>query len=127
MDHLFKTGQQYFQNLQAGNVDAICRLFAENGMVDSPLYGIKHHRDFYEGLMNDSGESRIEMKRVFVDEEKQDLAIWFRYDWGLSDGKRVVFEGVDVFELNDEGKIKKLTIIYDTVKTRPMVEKLNQG
>jgi len=126
MDHLFKTGQQYFQNLQAGNIDAICRLFAKNGVVDSPLYGIKHHREFYEGLMNDSGESTIEMKRIFVDKEKNDLAIWFRYDWGLDNGERVVFEGVDVFELNKEGKIEKLTIIYDTILTRPLIEKLKK-
>jgi hypothetical protein len=77
--------------------------------------------------MEDSGTSTIEMKRIFVDEEQEDLAIWFRYDWGLDNGERVVFEGVDVFELNEDGKIKELTIIYDTIHTRPMVEEMKNG
>ncbi len=117
-------GKQYFRSLQAGDVEAICELFSENGMVHSPLYGIKHHRDFYTELMEDSGDSAIDLKRIFVDEEKGDLAIWFRYDWGLENGKRVVFEGVDVFELNEEGKIERLTIIYDTINTRPMIKEM---
>jgi hypothetical protein len=119
-------GQQYFQSLQQGNVAAICQLFAKDVIVDSPLYGQKHHRDFYTELMEDSGSSSIEMKRIFSDPESRDLAIWFRYDWGLDNGERVVFEGVDVFELDEAGKIKKLTIIYDTVNTREMVEQMKK-
>ena len=127
MKNLSQIGQQYFQSLQEGNVDAICNLFAEEGIINSPLYGLKHPRAFYTELMEDSGTSTIKMKRIFVDEEKGDLAIWFRYDWGLGNGKRVVFEGVDVFELNEDGKIKELTIIYDTIHTRPMVEEMKNG
>lgn len=127
MNHPTQLGQQYFQSLQAGDVEAICQLFAADGMVDSPLYGQKHHRDFYTELMEDSGTSTIEMKRIFSDPESGDLAIWFRYDWGLDNGERVVFEGVDVFELNDQGKIKKLTIIYDTVNSREMVGEMKKN
>lgn len=119
--------RQYFQSLQQGNVVAICQLFATDGIVDSPLYGQKHHRDFYTELMEDSGTSTIALKRIFEDSESGDLAIWFRYDWGLDNGERVVFEGVDVFELDEAGKIKKLTIIYDTVNTRQVVEAMKKN
>lgn len=117
-------GQQYFELLQKADLEGLASIFAEDGIVVSPLYGIKGHRAFYKGLQEDTNQSIITLKETFQGTSENTIAILFEYDWTLSDGKRVVFEGVDIFEFNEENKIVKLTIIYDTVQARGMVENL---
>ncbi len=42
----------------------------------------------------------------------------FRYDWIMKSDTPTSFECVDVFRFAADGKIKQLTIIYGTYKTR---------
>ena len=51
----------------------------------------------------------------------------FRYDWTMKDGTRTSFECVDIFYLNADGLIEKLSIIYDTTfTTRKAFENLGK-
>ena len=38
----------------------------------------------------------------------------FTYHWAVKDGRETTFEVCDVFEFDDNNKIEKETIIYDT-------------
>ena len=42
----------------------------------------------------------------------------FTYHWAVKDGRNTTFEACDVFEFNEENKISKETIIYDTHQLR---------
>ncbi|MGH3859669.1 hypothetical protein [Actinokineospora sp.] len=50
------------------------------------------------------------------------ITIWFHFDWTFADGGQAPFEVVDVMELDEDEKITKLHIIYDTVEVRPAFE-----
>lgn len=44
------------------------------------------------------------------------------FDWTPPSGQPAGFEGVDVLEVADDGRVSALHIIYDTVTARPAFE-----
>jgi len=117
----------YLQALESGSYDDIIRLFAEDAIVVSPLYGTVKASDFYKNLLKDTGKSKITLLDIFTSKNSEYIgAAYFRYEWTLKNGNIVSFECVDVFEFSEDGKIKKLKIIYDTHKARQIFEKLKE-
>ena len=112
----------YLNYLEEGNMSAIIALFDINGTVNSPIYGIKKASDFYTQLNEDTYSSELEVKGLF---EEANTSRYFSYTWILKNKKRVTFDVVDIIEFTKQGKIKTLNIIYDTVVTRTLIEKLN--
>lgn len=51
---------------------------------------------------------------------------YFEYSWVLKNKKKSSFEGVDLFEFNEKGKIKQIKIIYDTYGTRENFEEMKE-
>ncbi|MFC7614028.1 nuclear transport factor 2 family protein [Actinokineospora soli] len=115
----------YLTALQCEDLEGVLALFADDGYVHSPLYGPRPARDFYTELFVDSHSSALTLLGTMhgstVDGNPL-LSIWFYFDWTLADGTSAPFDVVDVLELDDEGKIKKLYIVYDTVDVRPAFE-----
>ena len=117
----------YLQALESGNYDDIIRLFAEDATVVSPLYGTVKASDFYKNLLKDTEKSKITLLDIFISKNSEYVgAAYFHYEWTLNNGNTVSFECVDVFEFSEDGKIKKLKIIYDTHKARQIFEKLKE-
>jgi ketosteroid isomerase-like protein len=116
----------YLKCLESGNYEKMIKLFADNAIVFSPLYGKIKAADFYKKLFTDTSKSKITMLNIFRGSDKHTAAGYFRYDWVLKDGTPTSFECVDVFRFNREGKIKELKIIYDTSKVRPSFEKMKE-
>lgn len=111
----------YITHLENGNIKKVVSLFNQEGIVDSPLYGIKKADEFYFKLNSDTLNSELHLKGVF---EKDDLniAIYFTYKWTFKNNKEVEFDVVDIIEFDNHNKISKLKIIYDTVITRKLIE-----
>ena len=108
----------YLDALNAGDLDAVLALFAEDGKVVSPLYGVRDAKGFYADLFADTERSVTTPLNVFTSPGGA-VALHFRYDWTLADGTPVDFEVVDVFELTEAGdRFAKCTIIYDTAPLR---------
>ena len=116
---------QYLNYLEEGNMSSIIALFDINGTVNSPIYGIKKASDFYTQLNEDTYSSKLELKGLFDEANTSRLALYFCYTWILKNKERVTFDVVDIIEFTKQGKIKTLNIIYDTVVTRTLIEKLN--
>jgi ketosteroid isomerase-like protein len=117
----------YLQALENGSYDDIVSLFAEDGMVISPLYGTVKAFDFYRDLFKDTAKSKITLLDIFTSKSSEYVgAAHFRYEWTLKNGDIVSFECVDIFEFSEDGKIKKLKIIYDTYETRRIFEKIKE-
>lgn len=117
--------QNYLQALEAGSADEIIKLFANDGIVHSPLYGSMPMKDFYKDLFSDTRQSTITLLNIFNSLTNERVyAAHFRYEWILVNGSRTNFECVDIFQFNEEGKITEMTIIYDTNKTRKAFEEL---
>jgi ketosteroid isomerase-like protein len=116
----------YLRSLEQGSYDDVVKLFAEDAMVISPLYGTVKASDFYRDLFKDTAKSKITLLDIFVSKNSKCAAAHFRYEWTLKDGNTVSFECVDIFEFSEEGKIKKLKIIYDTYEARRVFERLKE-
>ena len=113
---------EYLQALEAADAGRVLALFAPDGEVHSPLYGVMEASHFYPALFADTAESRLRLKRVLRDGEDA-IAFWFDFDWVLANGEAAPFTVVDIAELDDDGLIKRLHIVYDTAPLRAAFER----
>lgn len=118
--------KKYLEYLENGNIEKVIGLFSNNGIVESPIYGIKKADVFYRELNNDTSNSELFLKGIFEQNDSNNLALYFTYKWTLKNNEKVEFDVVDIIELNSENKIMKLKIIYDTVTSRKLVNKLSE-
>jgi hypothetical protein len=115
----------YLTALGAARVEWVLELFEPDGVVCSPLYGPVLASDFYPALFADSSRSVLTLRGVTTGSSPDGtplVNIWFHFDWRLRSGQPAPFDVVDVLELNADGLISKLHIVYDTVETRPAFE-----
>lgn len=119
----------YLDALNRGGLDDVHALFTEDAKVVSPLYGERPAFAFYRDLFADTSRSETTLLNVFdATDGGASIALHFQYLWTLSDGKKVAFECVDVFKLNEtRDRFEKLTIIYDTAPLRGDFESLKRG
>ncbi len=117
---------QYLEYLEKGDIEKVIDLFDENGIVDSPIYGVKKASEFYRELNNDTSNSELTLKGIFEQKGSYNLALYFTYNWTLKNNEKVVFDVVDIIEFNSNHKIQKLKIIYDTVISRKLVNGLSE-
>ncbi|MFN7115476.1 MAG: nuclear transport factor 2 family protein [Saprospiraceae bacterium] len=117
-----KIVQSYFEYLQNSDYNNIINLFHQDAIVISPLYGERPANLFYTALLADTQQSQLTLLEIFTNATGTVIAANFVYRWTLSDGTITTFDCVDIFELDEQGKIKQLKIIYDTAKTRPIFE-----
>ncbi|MEP7110405.1 MAG: nuclear transport factor 2 family protein [Ferruginibacter sp.] len=123
MNHII---QQYLDGLESGNPEKILQLFSDDAIIHSPLYGDSLAKAFFKRLFSDTYQSEITLLNIFNSLDKPDLyAAHFRYQWILKSGAITLFECIDVFQFNEQGKIKEMTIIYDTHNSRTMFESLS--
>ncbi len=116
--------QTYLNLLRDGKATELAQLFSKDGMVASPVYGLVPANEFYNILFADTKTSKLTLDGVFREKASDRLIVLFDYDWTLKNGKNVLFKVSDVFEFDDEEKVSKLTIIYDTVISRALVQDL---
>jgi len=107
---------RYLAALEAASPDAVAALFTEDGVVNSPLYGVQPARAFYAALFAVTQASDTTLLRVLTGEDGS-VALHFRYRWTLAGGAVVTFEVADILAMRD-GKIASLTILYDTAPLR---------
>ena len=111
----------YFERLTASDVEAIVALFADDGSVESPVLGTMPAAAFFATLDDASERNILTVHRIMSSPDDQFFAAHFTYDWTLTAGGNVTFDGVDLFEFNDDGKLASLKIFYDTHPTRAEV------
>src|SRR6478672_6064407 len=104
----------YLTALNEGNLDDVLKLFTEDAVVLSPLYGKMPVKNFYKELFSDTNNSSTELLNIFLSTtDNKSIALHFNYQWKMKNGFVETFECVDVFNLNEtQGKFNKLTIIY---------------
>ena len=119
-----EVAERYLHLLQQSDLNELLNLFAPDAIVISPVYGERTAKDFYQVLLEDTNNSKLELKGIFSDESNDSMALHFLYHWTLKNGSEVTFEVVDIIEFDPGNKIKKLTIIYDTVRSRKLVSQL---
>jgi SnoaL-like domain len=115
----------YLRSLAASDVGLAVSLFADDGVVHSPLYGPRPARDFYPELFADTSEAHLTLRSVMTGRDqagRTTVSFWFHFDWRLPSGAAAPFDAVDVATLGADGRITELHVIYDTVDVRPAFE-----
>ena len=114
--------ERYLDRLEASDVEGIVALFTEDAQVVSPFLGRMSPRPFFEKVREASGQSRIEVLDILLSARGAPRAMeYFVYHWQLRDGTEVRFDCVDVFDFNEQGRIQRMTIVYDTHPVRALV------
>ena len=115
----------YLRAVEEADLDAMLALFTPDAVVYSPLYGTLPASEFYPALFADTGSATLTllgtMRGTSVDGVAL-LSFLFHFDWVLPNGTAAPFDVVDVAELDDDGLIRRIRIIYDTVDVRPAFE-----
>ena len=115
----------YLTAVEEADVAGMLALFADGAIVHSPLYGSMPAAEFYPALFADTGSATLTLlgtMRGTSAEGRALLSFLFHFDWVLPNGTAAPFDVVDVAELDDDGLITSLRIIYDTVDVRPAFE-----
>ena len=105
--------EEYLAAVHAEDLDRLMRLFAPDAEVHSPLYGVLRPEELYSRLFAETSRAVPTLRRVFRDGDEA-IAFWFDYAWTLGTGENATANAVNVAELNTEGLIERLYIIYDT-------------
>ena len=116
---------EYLDALSAGDVERVLALFSKDGDVVSPLYGTLPASEFYPILFADTAESQLALRTTMVGEMggRVVMSFWFDFGWTLASGEPAPFTVVDVAELDHDGLIERLHIIYDTAPIRDAFER----
>ena len=116
---------RYLEALRDADVEKALALFAADGMVDSPLYGKMPAAEFYPALFADTAESALTPRATMSGgtAEQPVVSFWFDFDWTLANGEPAPFTVVDVAELDGDGLIEALHIVYDTAPIRAAFER----
>jgi SnoaL-like domain len=118
--------QQYLDDLRAGDAEKIVRLFSDDAIVHSPLYGDVLAKYFFRRFFKDTIQSEITLLNIFSSlDDTEVYAAYFRFRWILKNGAVTSFECMNIFQFNGQAKIKDMSIIYDTDIARQGFESLD--
>lgn len=108
--------RQYFAAIGKMDADSWVDCFAEDGTsyepgVPAPLKGHWALRQFLAGVLG--AFETIAMTQDHVFQSGNRVAVKFRGRGTGKNGQNVVFEGIDVFEINQAGKVQTMWGYWD--------------
>lgn len=108
-NHTQKAVADYFAAIRAMDIDSWLSTFAEDAVSHDPvgappLSGHAALRQFFEGIAGAFERVGLFEDQVFINGNEAAVK-WTGRGTGKN-GREVSFEGIDVFEVNEEGKIQ---------------------
>ncbi|MEP2101333.1 MAG: nuclear transport factor 2 family protein [Parasphingorhabdus sp.] len=109
-EHMTDVVHRYLAAINAGDMEAVMELFANNAAVEDPA-GTEPKTGpailtFYQNAF--SGGAKVELTDSIRISAKT-TAFPFRAAIGQADGKVLNVEVIDIFEFNEAGKVEKMT------------------
>jgi hypothetical protein len=121
LERIIKT---YAQALKDNDYQTMISLFSQDAQVFSFQVGEKSPSDFFQNLFGKSDRTKVEIKNIFFDLDNKKRAAAYIYIESIWNKQTPIpFEAVDIFEFDQENKIKSLKIILDTYPIRKLKEK----
>jgi steroid Delta-isomerase len=108
---IHKVVADYFRATRSMDVEAWLNTFATDAIShdpvgSQPLEGKESLRQFFEGIAGAFETVGLTEDSLFVSGNGAAVK-WTGHGVGKN-GRQVTFEGIDVFEINDEGKIQRM-------------------
>lgn len=110
-DKISRAVRAYFLAIRAMDVEAIANTFAEDGTTFDPvgtpgITGRDGIREFFQSIFKNFKSAGLTEDCVFV--AGNGAAVKWTGHGTSTNGGEVKFEGIDVFEVNDDGKIQTI-------------------
>jgi steroid delta-isomerase len=110
-DKISRAVRAYFLAIRAMDADAFANTFAENGTTCDPMgtpsiSGRPAIREFLQSICKNFKSVALTEDSVFV--AGNGAAVKWTGSGTSASGKDVTFEGIDVFEINADGKIQNV-------------------
>lgn len=121
---IYKVVTDYFSAIRAMDVEGVVATFAEDAVSHDPvgapaIEGHEGIRQFFLGMTAAFDKAGLTEDNIFIAGEGAAVK-WTGYGIGKN-GREVHFEGIDVFQVNEQGKIQKLWAFWDPA---PMMAEL---
>lgn len=120
MSDVEATIHAYFEGINAERYDRVAALFAADGVLIAP--GIEPRRgaaeieEYFRSALRLYPEHHDDPTRTIVAGSTATVEIHFT--GALESGARMEFDAVDVFDLDDQGRIARLSSWYDSHAVR---------
>lgn len=119
-----KIVKDFYAKFEKMDLEGVLPLFAPNAMISSPTMGKKTPPVFYKELFSRTTRIRVVIKDILLSPENPNrAAAWTNFGWELKQGDNMTFEGIVIFEINAQGKIESLIVIYDAQLAREALRK----
>lgn len=110
-DRVSRAVRAYFLAIRATDAEAFANTFAEDGTTCDPfgappISGRDGIREFFQSICKNFKSVSLDEESIFVAGSGAAVK-WIGKGASIS-GKDVKFEGIDVFEVNSEGKIQNV-------------------
>lgn len=110
-DRISRAVRAYFLAIRAMDAEAFANTFAEDGttrdpMGAPPITGRDGIREFLQSICKNFKSVSLDEQSIFV--AGNGAAVKWTGKGTSSSGKEVNFEGIDVFEVNADGKIQNV-------------------
>lgn len=110
-DRVSRAVRAYFLAIRAMDAEAFANTFAEDGttcdpMGAPPITGREGIREFFQSICKNFKSVALDEESIFV--AGSGAAVKWVGKGTSTNGKEVRFEGIDVFEVNAEGKIQNV-------------------
>ena len=106
----------YFDAINSERYDDVAALFAENGTLIAPGTKLRQGREaiaaFFPKVLARYPEHHDDATRVLVDGRA--AAVEIDFTGKLDTGEPISFQAIDIFDLDEQGKIAKLSTWYDS-------------
>jgi ketosteroid isomerase-like protein len=114
------TVRAYFDGINAERYDDVGALFAPDGVLVAPgtppRRGPQEVADYFRAALRLYPEHCDDPTRVIV--AGGTVTVEIHYTGALENGERIEFDAIDVFDLDGEGRIVRLSSWYDSHAVR---------
>lgn len=116
---------QFFSAIRAGDADAWVATFSEDGVSHDPWgappqRGHASLRAFFEGMDEAFEKVALHEEDVFV--SNHGAAVRWAGEGTGRNGRKVTFEGIDVFTVADDGKIQEHRAYWDAASVMEQIQ-----
>ena len=110
-DRVSRAVRGYFLAIRAMDPQAFANAFAEDGTTHDPhgstaITGRAALREFFQSICNNFKSVALNEESIFV--AGDGAAVKWTGQGTSNNGREVNFEGIDVFEVNQDGKIRTI-------------------
>jgi uncharacterized protein (TIGR02246 family) len=123
-----RTLRAYFDGINAEDYAAVAALFAPDGELIAPGAGVRRGADaieaYFASALRTYPDHRDDPTRFL--HAGSSVTVEIHFTGRVAGGGALEFDAVDVFDLDDDGRITRLTSWYDSHEVREQLRQMRE-